>query len=132
MVLLEVDPNGGPREPRGWRNHPAVLMWSEHERALAGYALAMCARWQELGYKTTLPQKIENTLCAAIGLGRTIGTTLPGWMLDDSFEKLASTHRRALLVKDFGWYQQFDWVEGKNGCPNGYEYFWPRTKETRK
>ena len=36
---------------RGWRNHPAVLMWEGHEAALWRYTDAICTEWVERGYR---------------------------------------------------------------------------------
>ena len=30
MTLLELDPQGNHRVPKGWYNHPAVKMWRGH------------------------------------------------------------------------------------------------------
>jgi hypothetical protein len=52
-------------------------------------------------------------------------TGLPNWFGDD---KLHSSHRRALLYKNFDWYKQFDWKELPD-VPNEkgkLNYFWPK------
>jgi hypothetical protein len=46
MTLLELDPAGEHREPKGWRNHPAVKMWRGHELALYDYVVAMVTEWK--------------------------------------------------------------------------------------
>lgn len=54
---------------------------------------------------------------------------LPRWVVN---EKVLSSHRSALLYKDFGWYSQFGWKESpaipnkinKNGSVS-LPYFWP-------
>lgn len=35
---------------KGWRNHPAAVMWRDHEGALAEYTIAMCDEWESRGY----------------------------------------------------------------------------------
>ena len=32
-------------EPKGWRNHPAVLGWKGFEAGLLDYQRAVCAEW---------------------------------------------------------------------------------------
>jgi hypothetical protein len=52
--------------------------------------------------------------------------TMPGWMSDtDKFEQVASTHRIALLRKDYSWYSQFGYPEDKGYRPEYYQYLWP-------
>jgi hypothetical protein len=51
---------------------------------------------------------------------------LPSWVTDQElYEKIASTHRQALLVKDYAWYSQFDWPEDTGVAPTEYDYIWP-------
>jgi hypothetical protein len=46
-------------------------------------------------------------------------------MLDrEAFEAISSSHRQALLVKNYGWYSQFDWPEDYGSKPDTYEYVW--------
>jgi hypothetical protein len=52
--------------------------------------------------------------------------TAPAWIEDvELFEKIASTHRLALLCKDYEWYSQFGWAEDTGSKPEAYDYFWP-------
>ena len=71
--------------------------------------------------------KIYSTYDKAVELGRIDDTlTMPSWMSNSSkFEQLASTHRVALLRKDYGWYSQWGWPEDKGTCPEYYQYLWP-------
>jgi hypothetical protein len=41
-------------EGRGWRNHPAVLMWRGYEDALGLYLNAMIAEWERRGYRNNV------------------------------------------------------------------------------
>jgi hypothetical protein len=43
---------------RGWRNHPAVLMWKGHEEALKLYMCVMIEEWIRRGYKNTMERPI--------------------------------------------------------------------------
>jgi hypothetical protein len=38
---------------------------------------------------------------------------------------VATTHRLALLVKDYEWYSKFGWDEDPGYPPTEYEYIWP-------
>lgn len=127
MTLLELDPAGNHRQPKGWRNHPAVKMWRGYEFALYNYIQAMVREWKRRGYNSTIGDKASETLLHAKNLHRINGQAqLPPWMLDSEFhESVASSHRTALLSKDYGWYSQFDWPEDTGSRPETYEYIWP-------
>ena len=127
MTLLELDPQGNHRVPKGWYNHPAVKMWRGHEMALFMYVNAMVEEWKSRGYKSTIATKAWNTV--QVAMERKLITeeiTAPAWIEDvELFEKIASTHRLALLCKDYEWYSQFGWPEDTGSKPEAYDYFWP-------
>ena len=128
MTLLELDPQGNHRAPKGWANHPAVKMWRGHEMALYLYIQAMVDEWISRGYKSTIGDKARGTIKVAMakGLLGPNASTAPDWILDQSFFKeIASSHRLALLVKDYEWYSQFGWEEDRGTKPESYEYVWP-------
>lgn len=128
MTLLELDPQGNYRAPKGWVNHPAVKMWRGHEMALYQYIDAMVKEWLKRGYKSTIGDKAKATILIAVtrGLVSPVGSTPPKWMVDaDLYRKIASSHRTALLNKDYEWYSQFGWSEDRGSKPDSYEYVWP-------
>ena len=129
MVLCELDPQGNHRTPKGWVNHPAVKMWRGSEYYLYFYACQMLDEWERRGFKSTLKGKMWKTVVAADRKGvLTIGQGInePSWWLDeDTMKKVISSHRRALLVKDYEWYHRFEWEEDTEFYPEGYTYFWP-------
>jgi hypothetical protein len=127
MVLVELDPQGNHRTPKGWVNHPAVKMWRGNEVALAVYAVAMTEEWKRRGYKTTIDSKVMATILSAYEQHLTdMAVALPDWMSNPKmFEEIASTHRQALLAKDYAWYSQFGWPEDTGVAPNSYIYKWP-------
>ena len=127
LVLTSLNPQGEHRDPKGWRNHPAAKMWEGHEKALALYATTMCDEWLKRGYKSTMIPKIQGTLVRALELGRISDKlTFPYWFKDkDVYEQIASTHRVALLRKEYEWYSQFGWPEDKGYRPEYYQYLWP-------
>jgi hypothetical protein len=127
MTLTELDPQGNNRVPRGWVNHPAVKMWRGYEGALTLYVLYMVFEWERRGYKSTIALKVLTTYIQAIKLGKIKHSTkLPPWMKDRKhFSAIASSHRTALLNKDYEWYSQFGWPEDNGACPTSYDYIWP-------
>lgn len=130
MCLLELDPEGNERKPKGWVNHPAVKMWKGHEYALYLYIQAMVEEWINRGYKTSIGNKAKMTVARAVALNKmslTINAnTLPPWMLDiNEFQLIVRTHRIALLNKNYEHYHQFPWPENSGVRPTSYEYHWP-------
>lgn len=129
MTLLELDPQGNHRTPKGWVNHPAVKMWRGSEFGLFMYINAMVAEWKSRGFKSTIGEKAWGTVKTAFEKGLITSpesTLVPSWVEDpDLFEQIASSHRRALLAKDYDWYSQFGWDEDTGVRPESYEYVWP-------
>jgi hypothetical protein len=128
MTLLELDPQGNHRSPKGWVNHPAVKMWRGHEMALYIYIQAMVDEWKRRGYKSTIGDKAKETIKIAITNGLLSGSVSspPIWISNtELFKEVASSHRSALLVKDYKWYSQFGWDEDPGHQPESYEYVWP-------
>jgi hypothetical protein len=126
MTNLKLDPEGNHREPKGWYNHPATKMWRGHEIVLGQYIDWMCGEWRERGFKTTIDTKANATLDRARDLGLLTGNQYSIPWIDDAarFEAIASSHRTALLCKNYEWYSQFDWSEDPGHEPEGYEYVW--------
>ena len=89
----------------GWYNHPATRMWAGHESALALYHDLAIEHWVKRGYNNTM-QKLNPKV-----------VLFPPWLGQDQFH---STHRAALLQKDFNHYSQFSWTESPK-----IEYIWP-------
>lgn len=129
MTLLQLDPQGNHRTPKGWVNHPAVKMWRGHELFLANYIDHMVVEWKSRGYKSTIGEKASNTVQKAISLGLVdvkSSSEPPKWWQDKATMKsVIASHRRALLVKNFDWYHRWSWVEDKEANPQAYEYVWP-------
>lgn len=100
---------------KGWINHPAVRMWKGYEGYLAYYGEAICNQWIKRGYKDTLYPKMiqyieyfkDTYVC-------------PPWLGDERFH---SSHRAALLKKNYQWYSQFGWKEEPE-----INYYWPVKK----
>ncbi len=128
MTLLELDPHGNYRAPKGWVNHPAVKMWRGHEMALYLYIQAMVDEWIRRGYKSTIGEKAKGTIRVAMdrGLLGKEASRPPYWISDmQVFKQVAASHRSALLSKDYEWYSQFNWPEDTGTRPESYNYIWP-------
>lgn len=128
MTLLELDPQGNHRTPKGWVNHPAVKMWRGYEMALYLYIQEMVAEWKNRGYNSTIGDKARATMLRAIELGLIDSKNYnnPTWLINTAtFSDIATSHRKALLSKDYEWYHQFHWPEDKGMRPETYEYVWP-------
>lgn len=129
LTNLSLDPEGNHREPKGWRNHPAVKMWRGYEYALAYYIEVMVDEWKRRGYKSTISDKAWATYDHAIDRNlidfESNYTDLPAWFSDKALlESITSSHRTALLSKNYEWYSQFGWREDSGVAPASYEYVW--------
>lgn len=128
MVLTGLDPDGNLRPAKGWANHPATRQWAGYEQALLDYIVAMVAEWQSRGYKSTIADKAVKTYQRAVELGivkQAEQAEIPAWQADQAlFERIATTHRQALLAKDYEHYKQFEWAEDTGTRPEAYEYLW--------
>jgi hypothetical protein len=126
MTLVELDPQGNDRKPKGWVNHPAVKMWRGYETALFHYIIAMTEEWEMRGFRTTIGDKARDTYHKAADLGRIGAYKFPEWLTDEAtFAEITATHRQALLVKEYSWYHQFGWPEDTGVAPTEYTYIWP-------
>lgn len=97
----------GKATSKAWIHHPAVLMWVGYDVALTIYRNTMIEEWVERGYKNTM------LILKTTGLFKA-----PDWYQDD---RLHSSHRAALLAKDFDFYSKFGWQEEAR-----LEYYWPK------
>ena len=122
----------GETDKKGWRNHPALLMWKGYEDTLKLYHDIMIAEWINRGYKNSMELycAIDTFTPITLNLLHTLLTvdyqnsgsfTIPPWLTDE----FCSYHRATLLFKNPEYYSQFGWTEEPK-----YEYFWP-TKETK-
>lgn len=99
-------------DAKGWRNHPAVLMWRGYENALRLYRNTCLKEWVERGYNSTREVWDING-----------PIVMPHWWNGI----IHTTHRSNLLRKDPVWYGQFNWtLEDGSPVPDDLEYYWPR------
>jgi len=127
MTNLKLDPEGNHREPKGWYNHPATLMWRGHDMALLEYIRAMVSEWILRGYKSTILDKAEATMATAIdrGLVAYPHPDMPKWYkVPRTLNAITKSHRLALLNKNYQWYSRWGWKEDTGAKPESYEYVW--------
>lgn len=96
-----------PDKKVGWQNHPAAIMWRPFTQALRLYYNISINEWVSRGYNNTMnkapiDEKID----------------LPHWFGNQNFH---SSHRAALLFKQFNFYSQFGWTESP-----ALNYIWPK------
>lgn len=97
--------------PGGWTNHPATQMWKGCEKALCDYGLEVCLEWIRRGYNDSLFDYFTEQYSDFFFY------KVPSWLGNASFH---SSHRAALLAKNFEWYSQFGWTETP-----AIDYVWP-------
>jgi len=95
---------------RGWKNHPAGIMWRENLNGLSAYGVAVCREWISRGYRDTCLEKISSIIEPDF-------SDFPYWWGDN---RIHSSHRANLLRKDNAHYSQFGWTEDPE-----MPYFWP-------
>jgi hypothetical protein len=91
---------------KGWRNHPAVLMWRDHADALKMYHNACIREWIARGFRNEMklfehPEEPE----------------MPQWIGN---ERLHRSHQSNLLRKDVTFYR-----EQFKGVRKDIPYWWP-------
>jgi len=103
----------GKSDKKGWRHHPAVLMWQGYERALMLYVNTIILEWISRGYK-------NNMQLYKIGKGR---IKYPPWLGCKEFHR---SHRSNLLRKDKDYYSNY-FQESID-----LEYIWPVKQKEKK
>jgi hypothetical protein len=114
-------------KPNRWKNHPAVKMWKGNNYALVLYGNIAYNEWQRRWYTKKRNGKLEHKsgMEFRIILYQYPQKLMiePMWLGND---KLHSSHRAALLYKDYKHYSKFNWLEEPQGPINGrWQYWWP-------
>ena len=128
-VLSGQSPTGG------WRNHPAVLMWKNHEGALLKYLDYMIVEAKQRNIKTD--NKESNIQKLFKKVGKTWNTLMPNWFNNDLVSmRIITTHRANLFNKDPMYYSRFQYATispfNSPCCPEKKEpckYYWPTHQE---
>lgn len=108
----------------GWRNHPAVRMWTGYEEALVRYGLDVCAVWVAEGHADTCAATLLTDF-AAHRPGAAVrdqarladAGELPPWLGNHA---LHHSHQSALVRKAPEIY-----AERFPDVPDDLPYFWP-------
>lgn len=106
----------------GWQAHPAVNMWRGYENHLLEYGIKICSEWISRGYNDSMLERFKKRVSPDKSFPE------PFWLGD---ERLHSSHRSALLAKDFDHYGKYNWSEEAmdlNKKP--LDYWWPKNKPT--
>lgn len=119
-VLSGQSPTGG------WRNHPAVLMWKNHEGALLKYLDYMIIEAKQRNIKTDKNESNIKELFKKVG--KNWNTSMPKWFYDDlASMRIITTHRANLFNKDPIYYSKFQYATyspyNVSCCPT-CKYYW--------
>lgn len=93
-------------QTKGWRNHPAAVMWRQYVPALNEYGAVMCEEWIRRGYNDTMLERFE----------RHPDADMPYWFGREEFHR---SHQSNLLRKNLEYYSEF-FPE----VPSDLEYVW--------
>lgn len=99
-MLLHLLTDSKTKNTSPWRNHPIVEMWEGYEYSLCIYGMIMCEEWIDRKYK-------DNTL----PWFQDMHAKLIDQPLQYFSKELRSSHRAALLKKDYNHYIQMKWKE---------------------
>ena len=102
-------------ETRGWRNHPAAVMWRDHVPALALYGKVICEEWIRRGYNDSMLPRFELILS-----GHSEGPELPSWLGNENFH----VSHQSNLIRKFPEHYRMHWPE----VPEDLPYIWPGSK----
>jgi hypothetical protein len=83
---------------KGWRNHPAAVMWRGHEGYLYKYTKTICIEWRNRGFQ----DNVQAQLLALLEQYELKGWDPPWWWGNNEIHK---SHRSNLKRKDPVWYR---------------------------
>lgn len=119
-VLSGQSPTGG------WRNHPAVLMWKNHEGALSKYLDYMIAEAKIRNIKTDKNELNIKNLFNKVG--KSWNYAMPKWFDNDlDSMRIVTTHRANLFKKDPIYYAKFQYAMNSlynTPCCSTCQYYW--------
>lgn len=106
MQILRILRN--ETERKGWRNHPAVIMWRGYEGELARYGATICREWINRGYNDSLLPYFES---------RIYECDPPSWLGNPAFH----TAHQSNLIRKLPEHYQHQFV----GVSFDLPYIWP-------
>lgn len=103
---------------KAWINHPTIKMWAGYEDCLECYMNNCIAEWIRRGFNNTMKFCITSVIknYAKMDIYFSENFDYPEWWGN----KIHSTHRAALLAKNYEYYKQFNWTEEPK-----IDYYWP-------
>jgi len=110
-----------------WPNHPVSKMWADYIPTLAQYALYGVNELKRRGldyYNRDWYHELADKVVLFADTTDDDYFWEPPWLGNES---LHSSHRAALLYKDYNWYSKFGWSE-QPAVPNEkgrLPYYWP-------
>jgi hypothetical protein len=112
----------GASESGAWRNHPAVLMWSNAEIELKDYIDNMVYEANFRGIKTD--KNVLNLNDLKSKFSRLWGKDKPIWQKPEHLSRLVESHKANLYRKDSVIYSEFKSYTAKPCCDKCL-YYWP-------
>ena len=103
---------------KGWKYHPAVLMWKGYEIVLIQYVITMCVEWTGRGYNDTIADRVSKMNSTFFN---TSSFSNPPWLGGYKFHR---SHKSNLLRKDNEFYSRYKW-----NVSDDLPYIWPVAKE---
>lgn len=110
-----------------WRNHPAVLMWKGHERALLKYARTVQAVCEHHGVNVE-KNKAAIDEYEKILQADNFTDDYPVWWTDITLKsRVINTHQARLFVKKPEFYSLYSHISNAKDlvCCSHCNYFWP-------
>jgi len=114
LKVMEALLHGGT----GWDEHPAVLMWDGHERALLAYQQAVCCEWSSVrGYEDEYWDKTRLMFLDIVIDPMATPLIPPIWVGNEDFH---ISQQSALLRIDEDHYRRYF-----PGIKTDHPYIWP-------
>jgi hypothetical protein len=111
---------------KGWRHHPAVLMWAGHEDMLRLYMDYCIMEWEGRGHKNSIPCNYEWVRLGVWWSCKAGPFRPPKWWGD---HRITNSHQANLFRKDPAHYGKFQWHLNRGKPWRDLPYHWPVTRE---
>lgn len=101
-----------------WQSHIICRIWKDYELQLFDYLERICYEWHDVrGYEDSVLEKSKKELLGWCCVNCKDGVH-PKWLGNEKFH---SSHRAALLAKNYGFYSKYGWAEKPE-----INYVWPK------
>lgn len=94
-----------------WQNHPCTKQWRGFEVSLSLYTFEIIKEWKRRNYKDSCEEKLFKLIERKDFIDKPVQE--PPWLGNYYFH---SSHRAALLYKNFEHYSKFGWTEEPKLC----------------